>query len=93
MAFIFGRAPHRRSCSKCEGLDAGAGIEPALTESNSVVLPLDDPAAGRIGGQAMFQVNFSENENLRRTEIIRASSGASGLLMEMMQYSFHDAGS
>jgi len=41
----------------------------------------------------MFQVNFSENENLRRTEIIRASSGASGLLMEMMQYSFHDAGS
>ncbi len=25
-------------------MDAGAGIEPALTESKSVVLPLDDPA-------------------------------------------------
>jgi len=33
MAFIWGRAPHKRSRYDCEGIDAGALIDPAQVRS------------------------------------------------------------
>ncbi len=71
---------------------AGAGIEPALAGPKPAVLPLDDPAKGRIGELQFFRViRRLGNESMRRTEIIRASPGASGLLMKMMHFAHEEA--
>ena len=56
----------------------------------TVTLRVDPAKVGSVAYRNSSQSRDIRDENLRRTEIIRASSGASGRLMEMMQNCFHD---
>ncbi len=67
--------PKRRPAARALLLAGGLGFEPRLTESESAVLPLDDPP-GEIGSDQRFE-NWVARRALCRPTFLRSTSRAS----------------